>query len=201
MSLLGKLFARGLANDSDDVILRPSRKFTKQDVIRIAERGASEFRAYAMNLLSCYELEGEFGLYSTLGNFVQTKNSMTAEIAEAISDGDEVALIRAFRRAMGLAFVTLLEKGALKRLQLVDQWPPEAVAEYERIRRSVITTKSANADPVATPTPVAPVMQETPIETCIREFRELPSAAWKVKWLTNRNNRSIADQAVAEGRI
>src|ERR1700751_4997988 len=127
MSLLGKLFASGLANDDDDVILRPSRKFTKQDIIRIAERGASEFRAYAMNLLSCYELQGEFGLYSTLGNFVQTKNPMTAEIAEAISDGDEVALVQAFRRAMEFAFVTLLEKNALRRIQLVESWPPEAI--------------------------------------------------------------------------
>ena len=89
MSLLGRLFAHGVDAD-DDVVLRPSRKFTRQDIVRIAGRGASEFRADAMNLLSCYELEGEFALYSTLGNFVQTKNPMTAEITEAVVDGDEV---------------------------------------------------------------------------------------------------------------
>jgi hypothetical protein len=200
MSLLGRLFAHGVDAD-DDVILRPSRKFTRQDIVRIAERGASEFRADAMNLLSCYELEGEFALYSTLGNFVQTKNPMTAEITEAVVDGDEVALIHAFRRAMESAFVTLVEKGALKRIQLVENWPTEAVAEYERIRRSVAAIKVATAAPVAASAPVAPVVRETPVETCAREFRELPSTTWKNKWLNDQRNRPVADLAAAEGRI
>jgi hypothetical protein len=202
MSLLGKLFARGLATDSDDVILRPSRKFTRQDVVRIAERGASEFRAEAMNLLSCYELEGEFGLYSTLGNYVQTKNPMTTEISEAVSDGDEVALIRAFRRAMEYSFVTLLEKNALRRIQLVESWPPEAAAEYLRMRKSVITTITDELGPApVAPAPVEPVVREAPVETRAREFRELPSSVWKAKWLADQRNRPVADLAASEGRI
>lgn len=200
MSLLGKLFARGVEAD-DSIVIRPSRKFAKQDILRIAERGASDFRSDGMNLLSCYELDGEFGLYSTLSNYIQTKKAMTAEINEAVVDGDEVALIQAFRRAMELSFVTLVEKNALKRIQLVESWPPEATAEYARMRRSVVAPKVADAPPVAATVPVEPVVRETPIETCCREFRELSSSAWKTKWLKNRNNRSIADQAVAEGRI
>jgi hypothetical protein len=200
MSILGKLFASGLEN-MDEVNVRPSRKFTAKDIHRIAERGASEFRANALNLLSCYELEGEFGLYSTLGNFIQTKNAMTAEIAEAVADGDEIALVDAFRRAMENAFTNLVQKGALKRLQLVENWPAEADAEYERMRRSASATLATNAVPVAAKAPVAPVVRETPVETCAREFRELPSNAWKSKWLNDQRNRPIADQAVAEGRI
>jgi len=126
---------------------------------------------------------------------------MTAEINEAVVDGDEVALIEAFQRVLELAFITLVEKGALRRPQLVDQYPPEAVAEYARMRRSIKTAEATPAVPVAVPVPVAPVVHETPVETCVREFRELPSAAWKTKWLNNQNNRPVADQAVAEGRI
>jgi len=198
MGILGKLIARGIAN-SDDVVLRPGRKFKKEDIVRLADRGASEFRANAMNLLSCYELEGEFGLYSTIGNFVQTKNAMTAEIAEAVADGDEVALTQAFQRAMEYAFVTLLEKGALTRLKLVETWPPEAIAEYERMRRSVV--KAAHTTPASAPEPVAPLVPETPVETCTREFRELPSSAWQKKWLNDTRNRPVAEQAASEGRI
>lgn len=197
MSLLGKLFARGVEG-VDNFKPQPNRKFTRKDLINVADRGASEFRADAMNLLSCYELEGEFGLYSVLGNFVSTKNPLTAEINEAVQDGDELALIEAFRHAMEYSFVHLLEKGALKRLQLVEKWPAEAFAEYERIRRSVVSTTAA---PVATPVPVAPIVRETPVETCAREFRELSSRVWKRKWLDDQRNRPVADLAAAEGRI
>jgi len=200
MSLLGKLFARGVDAD-EDIVFRPSRKFNRNDLIRIADRGASGFRADTMNLLSCYELEGEFGLYAVLANFVQTKNPMTAEISEAVRDGDEVALAQAFRRAMEFAFVSLLEKGALKRIQLVESWPTEAVAEYGRIRRSVAAIKVATAAPVVAPPPVVSVVLETPVEVCSREFRELPSSSWKAKWLNDQRNRPVADQAAAEGRI
>jgi hypothetical protein len=201
MSLLGKLFARGLEG-MDDVTLRTGRKFTTKDIHLIAERGGEEFRSANMNVLSCYgPLEGEFGLYETLSNFLKTKNPMTAEINEAVVDGDEVALIEAFQRVLEFAFITLVEKGALRRLQLIDQYPPEAVAEYARMRRSIKTAEATPAAPVAAPAPVAPVVRETPVETCVREFRELPSAAWKTKWLNNQTNRPIADRAVAEGRI
>jgi hypothetical protein len=154
-----------------------------------------------MNLLSCFELEGEFGLYAALGNFVRTKNPMTAEISEAVQDGDEIALAQAFRRAMELAFVTLMERNALKRLQLLDRWDSEAISEYARMRKSVGTSTVASTAPVAVATPITPVVRETPVETCAREFRELPSTTWKNKWLSDQRNRPVADLAAAQGRI
>ena len=153
-----------------------------------------------MNLLSCYELEGEFGLYSALGNYVQTKNPMTAEISEAVQDGDEITLAQAFRRAMELAFVTLLEKGALQRLQLC-QWPAEATTEYARIRKSVGTTAAANVAPVVAPTPAAPPVVETPAEVAAREWTTLSGDQYRVKYLNNRNNRPAYEQALANGLI
>jgi hypothetical protein len=203
MGLLGKLLSKGLEG-MDDVYLGPRRKFNRNDLIRIADQGASNFRSDALNLLSCYELEGEFGLYAALSNYITTKNPMTTEINTAVQDGDEVGLAQAFQRAMEFAFVTLLEKGALTRLQLVEKWPAEAIAEYERIRRSVVSVAAAAPAPaasVAAAAPVVPVVRETPIETCAREFKELPSRAWKTKWLDDQRNRPTTEQAVAEGRI
>jgi hypothetical protein len=206
MSLLGKLFANAAAND-DEITFRPSRKFTARDIQRIAERGAAEFRSTNINVLSLFELEGEFGLYSTLNNYVQTKAAMTAEVTEAMSDGDEIALTQAFMRALEQSFVDLLEKGALKRIQLTENWTPEATVEYASLLRSVAATKAANATqaaatvPATAPAPGVPVVRETPVETCAREFREMPSSKWKAKWLHDQRNRPVTDQAAAEGRI
>src|SRR5260221_1848221 len=202
MSLLGKLFAHGVADD-EDVALRPSRQFTRQDIGRIAERAATEFRNRSMNLMSCFgPLEGEFGLYGTLSNFVRTKNPLSAEISEAVQDGDEVALLQVLIKAMEVAFVMLYEKGALARLQIVEALPPEAMGEWLAMSRRVGSNSPAAAPASQVEeTPVVPVVTETPVETCAREFRESPSREWKRKWLDNRKNRSAADQAAAEGRI
>jgi hypothetical protein len=200
MSIMAKLIRQAAAGElDDDTKLYPTREFTRQDISRIAERGATEFRSNGMNLISCFSpLEEEFGLYATLSNFIQTKGALTDEIAEAIQDGDEVALTRTFVRAMEYSFITLYEKNALTRLQLVEDLPAEAMAEYLRMKRSVGTS----AAPAAVQAPSAPaVVVELPIEACVREFKEMPSQRWKAKWLDNRNNRPIADQAVTEGRI
>ena len=202
MSLLGKLFAHGVEDD-EDVVFRPSHQFTRQDIGRTAERAATEFRNRSMNLISCFgPLEGEFGMYSTLSNFVRTKNPLSAEISEAVQDGDEVALLQVLIKAMELAFATLYEKGALARLQIVEALPPEAMGEWLAMsRRAGSTSPAAAPASQAEETPVVPVVSETPVETCAREFREMPSREWKRKWLDNRNNRYAADQCAAEGRI
>jgi hypothetical protein len=204
--LLASLIRQGVGGDEDDIEVsyRPRKQFTRADIERIAARGAEQFRDRAMNLISCFgPLEGEFGLYSSLSNFIQTKGALTAEINEAVQDGDEVDLVQAFTRAMEFAFVTLYEKKrALARLQLVENLPAEAMVEYVRMRQSVANfINPVVAAPVVTKAPVAPVVVETPVEICVREFKELPSQAWKIKWLTNMKNRPIADQAFAEGRI
>ena len=121
MSLLGKLFARGV-DDGEDVVLRPGRQLTRQDIGQIAERAATEFRNRSMNLMSCFgPLEGEFGLYSTLSNFVRTKNPLSAEISEAVQDGDEVALLQILIQAMEVAFVMLyVERLQIRRKTLIE---------------------------------------------------------------------------------
>jgi hypothetical protein len=198
--LLGNLIRAGIDGD-DNAVFRPHKQFTPQDIHRIAERGATEFRNRAMNLISCFgPLEGEFGLYATLSNFVQTKPALATEINTAVQDGDEVELTETFIRLMEYSFISLFEKNALARLQLVENLPAEAAVEYARMRKSVSAATTPIA-PVAVRTVAAPVVSETPVETCVREFKEMPSQQWKSKWLNNQKNRPIADQAFAEGRI
>jgi hypothetical protein len=197
--LLNRIIKAGV---DEDVILRPLARFTRDKITQVAERAAIEFRNRSMNLISCYgPLEGEFGVYSALSNFVQTKNPLTAEINEAVQGGDEVELLEVLIQTMEVAFVSLVEKNALKRLQLVDTWPPDAMAEFARMRQSVVATKPVHEAPVGSTAPAAPVVLETPVETCSREFRELPSSTWKKKWLLDQRNRPATDQAAAEGRI
>jgi hypothetical protein len=71
--------------------------------------------------------------------------------------------------------------------------------EFIHMKKSIGNSISSVASSVRTV--AAPVVTETPIETCVREFREMPSQAWKTKWLNNRNNRPVADEAFASGRI
>jgi hypothetical protein len=202
MSLLGKLFAHGLEGD-EDVVFRPSQQLTRQDIGRIAERAATEFRSRSMNLISCFgPLEGEFGLYSTLSNFVRTKNPLSAEISEAVQDGDEVALLQVLIKAMEVAFATLYEKGALARLQIVEALPPEAMGEWLAMsRRAGSTSLAAAPAPQVEEAPAIPTVVETPVETCAREWITLPSDQFRAKYLNHRGNRKFYEQALAEGRI
>jgi hypothetical protein len=198
--LLGSLIRRGATDDADNIVFRPSKQFTRQDLARIAERGASEFRDRAMNLISCFgPLDGELGLYNALSNFIQTKGALTSEINEAVQGGDEITLTETFVRAMQFSFVTLYEKNALARLQLVENLPAEAMFEFIHMKKSIGNSISSVASSVRTV--AAPVVTESPIEVCVREFREMPSQSWKTKWLNNQKNRPIADQAFSEGRI
>jgi hypothetical protein len=207
MSFMAKLIRQAAAGElNDDTKLYPSRKFTREDIGRIAERACVEFRNRVMNVLSLYSpLDGSFGVYETLQNFVQTKSTLNEEINAAAQGGDEVDLIETLIKTLEFAFVTLSRKGALDRLLLTEEaWPPIAVAEWLRMEKS-ITRLLPGAAPASAPSaavaPVTPVVVETPIEACVREFKETPSKIWKAKWLDNRNNRPIADQAVAEGRL
>jgi hypothetical protein len=163
-----------------------------------------------MNLISCFgPLEGEFGLYSTLSNFVRMKNPLSAEISEAVQDGDEVSLLQVLIQAMEVAFVTLYEKGALARLQIVDALPSEAVREWLRMSQRVSSASSTSvaASPSEPPAPEPVVL--SPIEQVALDFRgdkangvpPMPSHVFRRTWINDRRRRPVYDQAVTEGRI
>jgi hypothetical protein len=210
MSFMAKLIRQAAAGElDDDVILYPAKQFTRQDIGRIAERGATEFRSRSMNLISCFSLEGDFGLYSTLSSFVQTKGALTDEINEAVQDGDEVALTRTFMRAMEYAFITLYEKNALTRLQLVEDLPAEAMAEYLRIKKSIGIAVAPNAASEAeAQAPAAPPLVD-PIDQCVLDYSgnkakgvpPMQSNAFKMKWVNNQSRRPVWDEVVRRNLV
>jgi hypothetical protein len=198
--LLGTIIRRGVDGDPDGDILHPPRQF---DVRREAERAAQTFLSTYGDLLSCFRLDGDFGLWETMQSYIQSKG-LLPDVLDAVNDGDEAGYRRAILRSQEQAFVDLYEnRNALARLQLIEHLPAEAMAEYSRMRNAIDSASSANVvpSPQVEKAPAVPVVTETPVETCAREFRELPSQAWKRKWLDNRKNRPAADQAAAEGRI
>jgi hypothetical protein len=196
--LLGSIIRKGLEDSEEgDHLLRPGREF---DVVRSAEKSAQSFLQTYGNLLSCFTLQGEFGLWKTLETYMRTKG-LVPEVLEAIEDGDEAAYMKAIFRSQQRAFHDLYTKGAIYRLMIVDALPRAAIDEWLQMEKSVVGATAPNAAPAPAQAPVVPVVAETPIEACVREFKEMPSQAWKTKWLNNRNNRPIADQAFEEGRI
>ena len=192
-------FAGILSQIAEKGSAHPRRDFTAKDITGVANQAAKEFQRANMNLLSCYELEGDYGLHQTLGRFCKTSNPADQKIAAAIEAGDEQGLFEAFIFALRSAFVTLYQRNALKRIQLVDTWPEEAQREYTWIHAAVSTATASTPTPAAPIAPAAPV--ETPTEICAREFKELTGDKFRVKYLNHQGNRAIYEQAVSEGKV
>jgi hypothetical protein len=204
--LLGTIIRRSFDEDADGDILRPPRQF---DVRREAERAAQTFLSTYGDLLSCFRLDGDFGLWETMQSYIQSKG-LLPDALEAVIDGDEVGYRKAILRSQEHAFVDLCEnRNALKRLQLVDPWPAEAFAEYSRMREAIGSNSSSSVTPsvseLQTPAPIA----LTPLEQVVLDFRgdrenripPMASDVFRKTWINDRRRRPVYDQAVAEGLV
>ncbi len=140
-------------------------------------------------------------MWSVLGAYYQT-NALPSSVTYAVAAGDEHGFCRAMFHAQNAVFVDLYERrNALSRIQLADPLPPEALADFLRMRQSVVAATPARSAPLPQAAPVAPVVVETPTELCAREWKELSGDKFKAKYMNNRNNRPIYEQALVEGKI
>lgn len=197
--ILGTILAHGV--DSDSVGLRSGRQLTQADIMRLSEQAAEQWRDTFANLLSVFELNGEYGLWSVLGTYYNT-HALPSSVTDAVGAGDEHGFCRAMYRAQCATFVDLYERrNALSRIQLVEELPAEAMADYARMRQTVALATKRSAQPVTQTAPVAPVAVETPTEVCAREWKELSGDKFKAKYLNHRTNRLIYEQALTEGKI
>ena len=192
-------FAGILAQVAEKGTAYQRREFDPKSVMGVADLAAREFQRENMNLLSCYELDGDYGLHMTLGRFCKANKPADKRIEAAIEAGDEQALFAAFLFALRSAFVILYQRNALKRLQLIDKWPEEAQREYTWIHDVIVAAAPVASTPVVSVAPAVPV--ETPVETCAREFKEMPSDKFRAKWINHQGNRAIYEQACDEGKI
>jgi hypothetical protein len=191
MGVLGKIFEKGL--DSDDVVVAP-RQFTAVDVRKFAEDGAAQFLSVYGNLLSCYSLPGEFGLWATLQTYLQTMG-LGADANQAIKEGDVAAYIDAIFYTQVCAFAALWKKGSLERLQIVDSLPELAAEELAGLLRTADKKNPVAAASLPQPAAVSAT------EQCAIDWKELGTSTFKNKYVNNQHGRKIYEQALAEGRI
>jgi hypothetical protein len=193
MGLTGKFFEQG-EGGIDNVAV--PRTFSSGDVRRYAEQAAAQFMNEYGNLLSCYTLGGEFGLWQTLQTYLVTMG-LGDEVTAAVQGGDVAAYTRAIFAAQVGAFATLAKRGALERLMIVESLPELASEELSKLfKYASASAKTSSAAPVV-PQPAA----LTPTEICANDWKELSSGAFQKKYMANQNGRKIYEQALAEGKI
>ena len=157
-------------------------------------------------LLSCFK-DGEDGLFETLAAYTST-NPVDPAVAKAMEykskneDGTVANPDRIFMEACELslnrAFLTLWDRGALTRLLIDEEIPEQAQRDLNRI---VAAVEAAQPKPVVVQEVVVPVAPIDPVEVCVREFHEMGSNAFKVKYLTNQRNRPIYEAAIDRGLL
>jgi hypothetical protein len=201
IGLIGQLVRKGDVDDPDgDPILRPVREFSRGEAARLGEQAAQSFLQMYGNLLSCFELHGEFSLWKTLENCMRTKG-LLPEVLEAAEDGDRTNYVRALVRSQEKAFVDLYGKGALARLQIVDALPREAMNEWLRMEQSVRAFTAPVVTAATVQATASPVVTETPVEVAAREWKELSGDQFRVKYLNHQGNRKFYEEALAQGLI
>jgi hypothetical protein len=191
MGMTGRFFEQG--KEGIDRVAAP-HQFTSGDARRYAEQGAQQFLSEYGNLLSCFTLHGEFGLWARLQTYLQTMG-LGNVVNQAVEDGDVAAYISGIFLSQVNAFVTLFERGALTRLQIADPLPEAAAEELSKLRKYA-GVKASSAAP-AVPQPAA----LTPTEQCAQAFQDLSASSFKTKYMSNQNGRKIYEQTLAEGKI
>jgi hypothetical protein len=189
--MTGRFFEKGM--EDIDAAVAP-HQFTAGDARKYAEQGAAQFLSEYGNLLSCYNLHGEFGLWATLQTYLQTMGLGNA-VNQAVEDGDVSAYTLGIFRSQVNAFAILFQRGALERLQVVEKLPDLAAEELGKLLKYT-SVKTISAAPVV-PQPVA----LTPTELCALDYQDLGASAFKTKYMANQNGRKIYEQALAEGEI
>lgn len=190
MGFTAKMFEQ---DDSIDIVEAP-HQFTGDGARRYAETGAQQFLGEYGNLLSCYTLQGEFGLWQTLQTYLVTMG-LGAAATKAVEEGNVSAYINSIFVAQVNAFAALFQKGALERLMVVERLPDLAAEELSKLLKYA-RAKSSSVAPVV-PQPVA----LAPTEQCAQDFKDLGSSAFRSKYISNQNGKKIYERALAEGKI
>ena len=193
MGITGKLFEKGNLEGIEAAVA--PHQFTAGDARRYAEQGAAQFLQMYGNLLSCYSLNGEFGMWQTLQTYLQTMG-LGAEVTKAVEDGDVNAYIAGIFYSQVNAFAALFNRGALERLQIVDMLPDLAAEELSSLLRTAASMAKTSAAAVV-PQPMA----LTPTEQCAQDYQDLGASGFKTKYMNNQHGRKIYEQALAEGKI
>lgn len=123
------------------------------------------------------------------------------ELVAAAQDetNPDSAVIRAFERLYTRIFITLYDRGVLSHIMVVDEIPERAQRQLDAMVAEVESQRCAKVE--VQQKPAAPVVEENPVDVCVRDFHELGASAFKIKWVTNTKNRPVYERAVEACRI
>jgi hypothetical protein len=139
-----------------------------------------------------------------LGNFTRSldfgepnkRSILRAAIDEEQGPDQEEKLEAAISLALDRAFLMLIDRGALKKLYIVDEIPARAQADMDRIARNV---EAAAPRKVAQAVPQAPPAD--PVQLCVQDFYQLGSTAFQRKYMQNQNLRVHYETAIDRGLL
>jgi len=181
-----------------------ARRLNQGEKADAFNRVLKTFNTNYADLLSCYQLQGEFGLWAALQNFqhLHPEQSGLKELDEAAEAGSVSKLEAACMLSLEKPFVALVESQAIKRLQLIDAWPAQARDQYSTMwRHAKLNVDGSRNDVVVADAPEPePVAEPSALDRCTADWKSLPSAAFKTKWMANDQLKKVVDQMFATGR-
>lgn len=187
---------------------------TQKRFLAIIQSASEAWRKDRKELLSCFDSEK---LWEVLHAYIDLEpDSDLAEFTKSLDFGEpskraimravisesgpnqEILLENAIQLAIDRAFLTLFDRGALKKLFVVDEenLPARAQRDMDRIVANVEAAKPKAVVQVVPPAPPA-----DPIDVCVKDFHELGSKEFLAKYLSNVHGRKHYEAAIDAGRI
>ena len=178
----------------------------------VIQHTSEQWRSKNRELFSCFDSErlweriaafndlepdADFGkiLKSLTYGESTRRNVMVAAISETGPDQEEL-LANALELSLDRAFLTLWDRGALTSLLVIDEVPPRAQRDLDRI---VARVEAARPNPVvqvaAAPTAVDPVAQ------CVKDFHEIGMQKFKAKYMNDTRMRIHYETVIDRGLL
>jgi hypothetical protein len=191
--------------ETGNVVL-DARRLTQGEKADAFNRVLKAFNTQYADLLSCYQLQGEFGLWAALQNFqnLHPDQAGLKELDEAAEAGNISRLEAACMLSLEKPFVALVENQAFKRLQLIDAFPAEAQAQFNTMWRhaKLNADGSRNNVVVANAPEPEPIAEPSALDQCVADWKSLSTAAFRAKWpKSNPQLNRIVEEMFATGRV
>lgn len=138
------------------------------------------------NVLAMFDAQA---VYSAIASFINIEG-----LPEDVkADFSEISLCKFTEQA----FLTLLKRGVLDQFLAFkrdDQLPPEVEKELDKME---ISAGFKTAPPVVDPN----AAHNAALDQCVKDYRSMDGAHFKMKYMNLPSQRAIFDAAIAAGRI
>jgi hypothetical protein len=172
--------------------------FTKHDYNDLGGFTIGLWTKKHAELLSIFDLPR---LQEAMSAFVELENvDDDGELVAASQDpvNPDRAVMDTFMLIYSRIFLKLWDRGVLEPIMVLEEVPESAQEQLDSMVKEVEAHTQTNAAVQQAP---APVVVEDPITTCVREYHEMGSSAFKTKWINNTKNRAHYEAAIDQGRI